>query len=604
MTKGWGFPARAVVVSTLSSGVWNTLFRFVLPAVGILALLASGKALSPAVVQAGWAGALSILVLVSVAGAALYWDRAAALLGRALDALTRLAPSAVRPGEHAASAALERLRADTSAVVRTRWRGLTLGMVSFLGLQWLVLVCCLHATGAYPGLAQSIAAFALSRVLTTALVTPSGTGIMEAGTIGALVFFGVPADSATAAALLFGFWTYTVEIPFGGLALGAWALLRRREGAQAAPAEEPAGRRGAADPAPAGPTGTPGCQHLPDGEKPCARFEGTHSVTADMVAFRVLGPVEAYSGDNGGDDGLDLGGLRQRAVLARLLVARGQVVPVDTLLYDLWDDDAAKGAQSGLQVYISRLRRVLEPGRPRGGPNRLLVTVASGYALRVAPDQVDALRFESLVRAAGEQLEGDDPASARVRLEKALGMWRGTPYSEFADQPWAEAEVNRLTELRLVARERHADSGLRLGMPSEAVPDLEALTTEHPLREEGWRLLALGLYRCGRQGDALAALRRARTILADELGIDPGPALRKLESDILSQDPGLELPVPQGRQRPVVPADTWPPRPAAAGPGRAAAAGARAVRGPRRRAGAADHGRGPDRPLHRRGDQR
>ncbi|MEV7008074.1 BTAD domain-containing putative transcriptional regulator [Streptosporangium sp. NPDC051022] len=284
-------------------------------------------------------------------------------------------------------------------------------------------------------------------------------------------------------------------------------------------------------------------------------------MAADSVAFRVLGPVEAHSGD----DELDLGGLRQRAVLARLLVARGQVVPVDSLLYDLWDDDAAKSAQSGLQVYISRLRRVLEPGRPRGGPNRLLVTVASGYALRVAPDQVDALRFEALVRAAGEYLEGDDPASARTRLEKALGLWRGTPYSDFADQPWAEAEVNRLAELRLVARERHADSGLRLGLPAEAVPDLEALTTEHPLREEGWRLLALGLYRCGRQGDALAALRRARTILADELGIDPGPALRKLESDILSQDPGLQLAAPPvGRQRPAMPADTWPPRPAVA----------------------------------------
>ncbi|MFD0889587.1 BTAD domain-containing putative transcriptional regulator, partial [Streptosporangium algeriense] len=226
-------------------------------------------------------------------------------------------------------------------------------------------------------------------------------------------------------------------------------------------------------------------------------------MAGEIVAFRVLGPVEAHSGD----DELDLGGLRQRAVLARLLVARGQVVPVDSLLYDLWDDDAAKGAQSGLQVYISRLRRVLEPGRPRGGPNRLLVTVASGYALRVAPDQVDALRFEAMVRAAGEQLEGDDPASARSRLEKALGLWRGTPYSDFADQPWAEAEVNRLAELRLVARERHADSSLRLGLPSEAVPDLEALTAEHPLREEGWRLLALGLYRCGRQADALAALR-------------------------------------------------------------------------------------------------
>ncbi|GAA1715870.1 BTAD domain-containing putative transcriptional regulator [Nonomuraea sp. AD125B] len=280
-----------------------------------------------------------------------------------------------------------------------------------------------------------------------------------------------------------------------------------------------------------------------------------------MVAFRVLGPVEAYEHD----DGLDLGGLRQRAVLARLLVARGQVVPVDTLLYDLWDDDAAKGAQSGLQVYISRLRRVLEPGRPRGGPNRLLVTVASGYALRVASEQVDALRFEQLVRAAGEHLEEGDPQSARGRLEKALGLWRGTPYSDFADQQWAEAEVNRLTELRLVARERHADTGLRLGLHAETVPDLEALTTEHPLREEGWRLLALGLYRCGRQGDALAALRRARNILADELGIDPGPALRKLESDILAQSPELDLALPARPARPVPAAgDTWPPRPAAA----------------------------------------
>ncbi|MEU8245949.1 BTAD domain-containing putative transcriptional regulator [Nonomuraea sp. NPDC048916] len=280
-------------------------------------------------------------------------------------------------------------------------------------------------------------------------------------------------------------------------------------------------------------------------------------MAADMVAFRVLGPVEAYENDE-----LDLGGLRQRAVLARLLVARGQVVPVDTLLYDLWVDDTAKGAQSGLQVYISRLRRVLEPGRPRGGPNRLLVTVASGYALRVAADQVDALRFEQLVRAAGEHLEEGDPHSARGRLEKALGLWRGTPYSDFADQQWAEAEVNRLTELRLVSRERHADTGLRLGLPAETVPDLEALTTEHPLREEGWRLLALGLYRCGRQGDALAALRRARGILADELGIDPGPALRKLESDILAQSPELELAVTPRTTRPAPVADTWPPRPA------------------------------------------
>ncbi|WP_433421384.1 BTAD domain-containing putative transcriptional regulator [Microtetraspora malaysiensis] len=276
------------------------------------------------------------------------------------------------------------------------------------------------------------------------------------------------------------------------------------------------------------------------------------------VAFRVLGPVEAYDGGRE----LDLGGLRQRAVLARLLAARGQVVPVDTLLFDLWDD--ARGAQSGLQVYISRLRRVIEPDRPRGGPTRLLVTVASGYALRAAPEQVDALRFEASVRSAGERLE-DKPPSARSRLETALGLWRGTPYSDFAEQPWAEAEVARLNELRLVARERYADAGLRMGLHAETVPDLEALTAEHPLREEGWRLLALALYRCGRQGDALAALRRARAVLSDELGIDPGPALRKMEGDILAQDPGLDLP-PQAQRRVQEVTWSWPPRPVEAGP--------------------------------------
>jgi len=150
------------------------------------------------------------------------------------------------------------------------------------------------------------------------------------------------------------------------------------------------------------------------------------------VRFRVLGPVGAQAGTIE----LDLGGLRQRAVLARLLVARGKVVPVRTLLFDLWDDDAARNALSSLQVYVSRLRRVLEPDRPRGGPNRLLVTVASGYALRAAPDQVDALRFEDAVRTAGERLT-ERPQAARAALESALASWRGTPYADFAEEPWA-----------------------------------------------------------------------------------------------------------------------------------------------------------------------
>ncbi|MCG5212661.1 lysylphosphatidylglycerol synthase domain-containing protein [Streptosporangium soli] len=230
MTKGWGFTIRSVVVSTLVSGVWNTLFRFILPAVGILALLLAGQVPNGTVAKAGWVGAVSILVLVLVVGTALYWDRAGAALGRGLDALVRLAPAKVRPREHAASQALTKLRRDTAEVVRHRWAGLTFGMIAFQILQWLIMVCCLYATGAYPGLAQSIAVFALSRVLTTALVTPSGAGIMEAGVAVLLAAFGVPLPAATAAALLFGFWTYTVEIPFGGLALGAWALLRKRNG--------------------------------------------------------------------------------------------------------------------------------------------------------------------------------------------------------------------------------------------------------------------------------------------------------------------------------------------------------------------------------------
>ncbi|MDF5757275.1 lysylphosphatidylglycerol synthase transmembrane domain-containing protein [Spongiactinospora sp. TRM90649] len=239
MTKGWGFPFRAVVVSTLTTGIWNNLFRFILPAVGILALLLAGRVPDQRIAQAGWVGALSILTLVAIVALALYWDRAAALLGRGLDGFVRVLPHRLRPREHAASEALTRLRADTAGIVRRRWPGLTIGMIAFMGFQWLIMICCLQATGAYPGLAESIAVFALSRVLTTALVTPSGAGIMELGVLALLNAFGVPLPAATAAALLFGFWTYTIEIPFGGLALGAWSLLRRRDGR----AGRPSGRK-------------------------------------------------------------------------------------------------------------------------------------------------------------------------------------------------------------------------------------------------------------------------------------------------------------------------------------------------------------------------
>jgi putative heme transporter len=162
--------------------------------------------------------------------AALYWDRAAAVLGRALDGLLRIVPHRVRPAEHAASAAIDRLRRDIAEIVHRKWAGLSLGMVAFLALQCLIMACCLVATGSYPGPAETIAVFALSRVLTSVVVTPSGAGIMEGGVATLLIgAFGQPASGATAAAVLFGFWTYTIEIPWGALALGAWSLLRRRE---------------------------------------------------------------------------------------------------------------------------------------------------------------------------------------------------------------------------------------------------------------------------------------------------------------------------------------------------------------------------------------
>ncbi|GAA4559057.1 lysylphosphatidylglycerol synthase transmembrane domain-containing protein [Planotetraspora kaengkrachanensis] len=234
MTRGWGFANRPIVVYTLVTGIWNTLFRFLLPAIGIVGLLIAGKAANPTIANAGWVGAVSIVALVAIVAAALYWDRAAAVLGRVLDGLLRIVPRRFQPAEHAASGAIDRLRRDIAEIVHRKWAGLSLGMVAFLGLQCLIMACCLVATGSYPGPAETVAVFALSRVLTSVVVTPSGAGIMEGGVATLLIgAFGQPATGATAAAILFGFWTYTIEIPWGALALGAWSLLRRRENASA-----------------------------------------------------------------------------------------------------------------------------------------------------------------------------------------------------------------------------------------------------------------------------------------------------------------------------------------------------------------------------------
>ncbi|NEW43602.1 AfsR/SARP family transcriptional regulator [Nocardia cyriacigeorgica] len=250
------------------------------------------------------------------------------------------------------------------------------------------------------------------------------------------------------------------------------------------------------------------------------------------VSFGVLGPVLAWDAEGGR---VELKGPRHRAVLARLIVARGRVVPVEVIVDDLWEHPA-DGAKAAVRTFVAALRRALEPERPARTAARLLVTEGSGYALRADRDTVDAWRFEQVLRDAADLA----PARALESLSAALGWWRGPAYADFSDMAWARAESARLEELRLMATERQAQARLTLGRAADAVPDLDAMVSTHPWREEGWRLLALALYRSGRQGDALAVLRRARGILVDELGLDPGPRLAATESGILRRDTGFD----------------------------------------------------------------
>jgi len=244
--------------------------------------------------------------------------------------------------------------------------------------------------------------------------------------------------------------------------------------------------------------------------------------------FRVLGPV---TGEYPDGRPIALRGPMHRAVLGRLLVARGRVVPVTDLVDDLWVAPPA-GAVAAVRTFVAALRRAIEPDRLPRAPAEVLVTRGSGYALLAAPGEVDAWRFEAAVT----------PAAPLARLDEALSWWRGPAYADFPDAAWARADRARLTELRLRAVELRAEALLGLGRPADAVPALDEHVTAHPWREPGWRLLALALYRAGRQGDALAVLRRARDLLTGQLGVEPGPGLRTLEIDILRQEAHLDRP--------------------------------------------------------------
>nr|MDT0660703.1 BTAD domain-containing putative transcriptional regulator [Micromonospora sp. DSM 115978] len=246
-----------------------------------------------------------------------------------------------------------------------------------------------------------------------------------------------------------------------------------------------------------------------------------------QVRFGVLGPVVAWDGDGAP---IDLKGPKHRAVLARLVVARGRVVPVSRLVDDLWQEPPP-GAVGAIRTFVAALRRAIEPRRPPRERARLLITDGPGYALRPAPEAVDAWRFEDTLATASTA----STHQTLDRIELALSWWRGPAFADFDDEPWARLERSRLEQLRLNAIEQRAGARLAVGRAADVVPDLDAHVAEHPWREEAWRLLALALYRAGRQGDALAVLRRARSLLLEQLGVDPSPRLRGLETDILRQ---------------------------------------------------------------------
>ena len=258
------------------------------------------------------------------------------------------------------------------------------------------------------------------------------------------------------------------------------------------------------------------------------------------MRFLVLGPLEVEA-----DDGpVVLGGQKERLLLAQLLTRPNQVVPVEALVGGLWGEHPPPTAAKTLQSHVVRLRRALEPARARGAAGEVLVTREPGYLLRVAPGALDAARFEELTAAGRRALADGSVELAGSLLREALGLWRGRAFEEFLDADFGAAESDRLAELRLVALEDRIEAELRLGRHRELVAELEGLVREQPLRERLWAQLLLALYRSGRQADALLAYQRARKVLVEELGIDPGADLRRLHAAILAQDPALDLPAP------------------------------------------------------------
>ncbi len=249
------------------------------------------------------------------------------------------------------------------------------------------------------------------------------------------------------------------------------------------------------------------------------------------MQVRVLGELEVVLDDRR----VDLGGPKPRALTGLLVAAEGRPVPVQHLVDQVWGEAPPPRVEASLQSYVARLRRALDPGRAERGTSRRLRTHAGAYSLDLDGSEVDARRFRDLLGQARSSAGGGRVAL----LVEALGLWQGSAYAGLGC-PALEAEGVRLEEMRMTAVEELWALRLARGEHGAAAAELEQLVRLHPLRERLWALLARALYQGGRQGDALAALRRAREHLAEELGVDPGAELRRLEEAVLRQDPALE----------------------------------------------------------------
>ncbi len=260
------------------------------------------------------------------------------------------------------------------------------------------------------------------------------------------------------------------------------------------------------------------------------------------MAFTLLGPLEARV------DGaaLPLGGARQRSLLALLLLHANETVSRERLIEGVWGARRPSTIAAALNVHLSKVRKLLAAA----GGEAALVTELHGYTLRIDPELLDLHRFERLLRDGRQALLAGDPEIAAAALDRALALWRGPPLADLALDPAVDATIHRLDELRLAGLEDRFEAGLRLGRHGELVPELEGFVREHPFHERGRGQLMVALYRSGRQSDALQTYRDARRLLAEELGLEPGPELQRLEKAILLQDPSLAGAPARRRLRP------------------------------------------------------